>query len=617
MIWRGLRGFFRAAWGALDGVRKTVHLFLMLLVLLGIVLVLASRPHKLPDAFVLIISPEGLLVEQQSGDPVSRALEAARGLPRAETLVSDLVEAIDEAAADSRVKAIQLEVDGLVGGSMDKLATVADALRRFSAAGKPVIAYSAYVPMRNYYLAAQADELYLDPQGIVLLQGFGYYRHYYKSAMEKLSLDWYVFSAGEAKSFADPYRRDDMSPAERENLEPIASGMWHAWRNGVAQARGLEPALLDDYIERFLPRLRAAGGDTAKAALDAGLVDGLRTVDELEARLVDAGGHDRDGEYVGVYAEDYLGSVRVKRMAARPAGHKQKPAVGLIVARGEILPGDQPPGTIGDESMRALIREARDDENVRALVLRIDSGGGSAAASEAIVRELDLVREAGKPVIVSMGGVAASGGYMIALPADEIWAHPTTVTGSIGVIGMFPNFGRLLGRLGVSLDGVGTHRYSGDFRPDREFSPEVMAIVQAIVDGAYERFLGQVADWRDMPLDEVRALAEGRVWLGEVALESGLVDRLGALDDALASAADHAGLEEDFEVVLIEPELGFGERIMVDLLGRAGRLGIPAWPRSLLERLPVEVRTLFTELERMDGFADPRGVYYHCLCEAW
>ena len=617
MIWRGLRAFFRSVWRALDGVRKTVHLLLMLLVLLGIVLALASRPHKLPGAFALIVSPEGLLVEQYSGDPVSRALEAAQGLPRAETLVSDLVEAIDEAAADSRVKAIQLEVDGLAGGSMDKLATVADALRRFSESGKPVVAYAAGVPMRAYYLAAHADELYLDPQGVVLLQGFGYYRHYYKSAMEKLSLDWYVFSAGEAKSFADPYRRDDMSEAERENLEPIASGMWRAWRDGVAQARGLEPELLDDYIDRFLPRLRAAGGDTGKVALDAGLVDGLRSVAEVEARLVDAGGHDPEGDYVGVYAEDYLAAVRAKRMAGSPSGDKESPSVGLIVARGEILPGEQPPGSIGDDSMRQLIRDARDDENVRALVLRIDSGGGSAAASEAIVRELDLVREAGKPVIVSMGGVAASGGYMIALPADEIWAHPTTVTGSIGVIGMFPNFGRLLGRLGVSLDGVGTHRYSGDFRLDREFSPEVMEIVQAVVDGAYERFLGQVGDWRDMPVDEVRELAEGRVWLGEVAVESGLVDRLGTLDDALASAADHAGLEEDFEVMLIEPELGFSERVMVELLSRAGRLGISVWPRSLLERLPVEIRTLFTELERMDGFADPRGVYYHCLCDAW
>jgi protease IV len=616
LIWRGLRAFFRSAWRALDGVRKAVHLLLMLLVLFGIVLVLASRPHKLPDAFVLIVSPEGQLVEQYAGDPVSRALESAQGLPRAETLVSDLVEAIDAAAEDPRVKAIQLEVDGLAGGSIDKLATVAEALGRFSDTGKPVIAYAAYVPMRNYYLAAHADELYLDPLGVVLLQGFGFYRHYFKSAMEKLSLDWYVFSAGEAKSFADPYRRDDMSDAERANLEPIAAGMWQAWREGVAQARGLEPALLDDYIDRFLPRLRAAGGDTGKMALDAGLVDGLRGFEEVEARLIEAGGHDDDGEYLGVPAEEYLAAVQATRLADRASG-ESNPAIGLIVARGEILPGDQPAGSIGDESMRALIREARDDENVRALVLRVDSGGGSMAASDAIVRELDLVRQAGKPVIVSMGGVAASGGYMISLPADEIWAHPTTITGSIGVIGMFPNLGRLLGRLGVSLDGVGTHRFSGDFRLDREFSPEVMEIVQVIVDGAYDHFLGDVADWRDMAVDEIRPLAEGRIWLGEVALETGLVDRLGTLDDALASAADRAGLEDDYEVTLIEPGLSFGERFMVDLLGRAERLGFSAWPPSLLQRLPVEIRTLFTELERMEGFADPRGLYYHCFCENW
>jgi protease IV len=345
-------------------------------------------------------------------------------------------------------------------------------------------------------------------------------------------------------------------------------------------------------------------------------VDGLRGFEEVEARLVDAGGHDVDGDYVGVHAGEYLAAIQATRLAGRPSGNPS-PAVGLIVASGEILPGDQPAGSIGDESMRALIRDARDDRNVRALVLRVDSGGGSMAASDAIVRELDLVREAGKPVIVSMGGVAASGGYMISLPADEIWAHPTTITGSIGVIGMFPNFGRLLGRLGVSLDGVGTHRFSGDFRLDREFSPEVMEIVQAIVDGAYDRFVGDVADWRDIAVDEVRPLAEGRIWLGEFALETGLVDRLGTLDEALASAADRAGLGEDYDVMLIEPGLSFGERFMVDLLSRAERLGFSAWPRSLLQRLPVEVRTLFTELERMEGFADPRGIYFHCFCESW
>ena len=616
MIWRGLRAFFGAAWRALDGVRKTVHLFLMLLVLAGVVLALAARPQKLPEAFALIVSPEGVLVEQYSGDPVSRALEVAQGLPRSQTLVSDLVEAIDEAAGDSRVKAIHLQVDGLLGGSLDKLAAVAEALARFSESGKPVIGHSAFLPMRNYYLAAHADELYLDPHGMVALQGFGYYRHYYKSAMEKLSLDWYVFSAGEAKSFADPYRRDAMSEAERDNVAPVLDGMWEAWRDGVAQARGLEPELLDDYIERFLPRLRAAGGDTGKLALDAGLVDGLRSVNDVEQRLVETGSHDRDGEYAAVYAETYLAAVQAKRAAARPKG-EGSPAIGLIVARGEILPGDQPPGSIGDESMRELIRDARDDDDIRALVLRIDSGGGSEAASQAIVRELELVREAGKPVIVSMGGVAASGGYLIALPADEIWAHPTTVTGSIGVVGMFPNFGRLLERLGVNLDGVGTHRVSGDFRLDREFSQEVKDIIQAIVDGTYDRFVGQVAEARDMSTDEVRELAEGRVWLGTSALDSGLVDRLGTLDDALAAAAERAELGEDYEVVLIERGLSFGEQLMVDLLSAGARLGIRAWPRSLLDRLPVEVRTLFTEIERLDGFADPRGIYHHCLCDGW
>jgi len=615
LIWRGLRGFFRFVWRGLDGLRKAVHFVLMLLVLLGLVAVLASRPFKLPEAFVLVVSPEGALVEQYAGDPVSRAFDASRGLPRTQTLVSELVEAIDEAADDARVKALHLDVDLLSGGSLDKLATVVSALDRFREAGKPVIASGALLPLPNFYLAAHADELYLDPLGLVALQGYGFYRRYYRSALEKLSLDWYVFSAGEAKSFADNIVRDDMSPAARENLGPIAEGLWAAWREDVARARGVEPSLLDDYIERFLPRLRAAGGDAARAALDAGLVDGLRSVAEIEARLAATGGRDRDGEYVGVYAEDYLAALRAK--APRRDAGKPQDSVALIVARGDIMPGDQPSGMIGDETLRELLREVREDDQIRALVLRVDSGGGSQFASEAIMRDLELVRDLGKPVVISMGGVAASGGYMISLPGDEIWAHPTTVTGSIGVVAMVPNFGRLLERLGVSVDGVGTHEISGQFRLDREFTPEEMEFVAVLVDGAYDRFLGQVADARGMVVEDVRRFAEGRVWLGQVALDAGLVDRLGTLDDALASAAARAGLDEDFEVVLIEPGLTFGERIMVDLLSRAGRLEIASWPRSFIERLPQQIRTLFTELERMEGFADPRGLYYHCFCESW
>jgi len=614
LLGRSLRGFFRYSWLALDGLRRMVHLFLMLIVLGVVLAAIASRPATLPGSFVLVVSPEGVLVEQYSGDPVGRAFDTSRGIASSETLVSDLVEAIDEAAGDKRVKAIHLELDEFAGGSIDKLGTLAAALERFRETGKPVIATAGGLGESQYYLAAHADELYLDPLGGIVFQGFGFYRNYFKTALEKLSLDWYVFSAGEAKSYGDPYTRDSMSEAERENLRPIVEGLWAAWRADVARARGVDPDLLDDYANRFLPRLRAAGGDTARVALDAGLIDGLLSSAEIEARLVETGGHDDSGDYLGVPAEDYLASLHAKLQLSAVDGDGQ-PAVGLIVASGIIMPGDQPPGMIGDETLRDLLREARDDEDIRALVLRIDSGGGSEFASEVIMREVELVREAGKPVVVSMGSMAASGGYIMSLPADEIWAHPTTITGSIGAVAMVPNFSRLLGRWGVNVDGVGTHRFSGDFRLDRAFSEEAKEILNVMVEGAYDRFLGHVAAAREMSVEDVREVAEGRVWLGETALAEDLVDRIGTLDDAMSAAAARADLGEDFEVVRIEPPLGFRDRLMISMLSAGAQVGFTAWPRSWVERLPAGLRTLAEEIERLDGFADPRGIYYHCLCE--
>lgn len=615
MLWRSLRGVLNYAWRALDGLRRVIHLFLMLAVLALVLAALAGRPAKLPDAFALVVSPEGVLVEQYSGDAVSRALDSAQGLGRTQTLVSDLVEAIDAAATDSRVKVLHLELDFFGGGSLDKLEQVALALERFRAAGKQVIAAAVGLSHAQYYLAAHADEILVDPNGGIVFQGFGFYRNYYRAALEKASVDWYVFSAGEAKSLGDPYVRDDMSPAERENLQPVADGLWAAWRDTVAAARGLAPDLLDDYVERFLPRLRAAGGDLARVALDAGLADRISTLPEVEQYLADAGGADRHGNYRGIHSDEYLAALRA-RPAARSAADNDRSAVALLVARGMILPGTQPPGSIGDESLRELLAHAREDDAIRAVVLRIDSGGGSQFAAEAILHELELLRVAGKPLVVSMGGMAASGGYLMALAADEIWAHPTTVTGSIGVVAMVPNFGRLLERLGVGVDGVGTHRFSGDFRLDRPFSPEAREILDVMVDGAYERFLGQVGAARQLARDEVLPMAEGRVWLGEVALEAGLVDHLGTLDDALAAAATLAGIEEDYRVELLEPELGFSERLLVSLLSRSAQFGLgAAWPRSWFDRLPVAMRSLLAEIERLEGFADPRGLYYYCFCD--
>ena len=614
MFWRSLRSVLGYAWRALDGLRRVIHLVLMLAVLALVLAALAGRPPALPDAFALVVSPEGVLVEQYSGDALSRALETAQGLGRTQTLVADLVEAIDAAAGDHRVKVLHLELDYFGGGSLDKLQEVALALERFRATGKRVIASAVGLSHSQYYLAAHADEIFVDPNGGIMFQGFGFYRNYYRAALEKASVDWYVFSAGEAKSFGDPYVRDDMSPAERENLQPLADGLWEAWREAVATARGLDPALFDDYVDRFLARLRAAGGDMARAALDAGLADRIGSLPEIERHLAQSGASDGRGDYVGIHAEDYLEALHAKS-PVRPAAENDRPAVALVVAQGMILPGTQPPGTIGDESLRELLAHAREDDAIRAVLLRIDSGGGSQFAAEAILHELALLRAAGKPLVVSMGGMAASGGYLMALAADEIWAHPTTVTGSIGVVAMVPNFGRLLERIGIGVDGVGTHRFSGDFRLDRPFSAEAREILDVIVDGAYERFLGQVAEARHLSRDELLPLAEGRVWLGEVALEAGLVDHLGALDDALAAAAVLAGIEGDYRVEVLEAELGFGERLLVSLLSRSARLGFTAWPRSWFDRLPAGVRSLLAEIERLDGFADPRGLYYYCFCE--
>lgn len=612
MLWRGIRRVFGFAWRVLDGVRRGVHLVLMLLVLVVVGAILAQRPGQLPDQFALVLNPQGVLVEQYEGDPLDRALEEAQGLDSNQVLVSELVELIDEAAGDARVTAIHLDLDGFQGGSLDKLERVAAALGRFRDAGKPVIASGAGIEQGQMYLGAHADELYLDPAGGLFFTGYGFYRNYFRSALDKLSIDWHVFAAGEAKSFGDPYVRDDMSEAARENLQPIADGMWGAWRAAVAEARGLEPALLDDYINRFLPRLRAADGDMARAALDAGLVDGVRTLAELEQQLAETGAVDEDGDYAGVGAGEYRAAQELAA-AARP-GDGEGPAVGLIVARGSIMPGYQPSGSIGDASLRELLRQAADDEDIKAVVLRVDSGGGSALASEAILREMQMVRDAGKPVIVSMGGVAASGGYMISLASDEIWAHPTTVTGSIGVVAMFPNFGRLFDRVGIGVDGVGTHKYSDALRLDQPMDDEVKVVIETLVEGTYDRFKGLVAEYRELEPETVQQWAEGRVWLGTVAQEAGLVDRLGTLDDAIASAAERAGVAEDYRVETIEAEPGFAEQFMTELLSRGAGMGIVRLPASWLGTVPPEMRGMVDEVRELGRLSDPRDLYYHCFC---
>ncbi len=602
---RLLRGF----WHGLDGLRRVVHLVLMLIVLLVFLAALSEQSISVPSKAAMILAPQGRLVEQLAGHPVDRALSRAQGGGETQTLVRDVIDAVDQAANDDRMGALFLDLDAMAGAGLTKLQDVAAAVDRYKASGKPVIAYAGSYGQGQYYLASHADEVYMHPLGSVFLTGLGYYRTYFREALDELSIDWNVFRAGRYKSFAESYTETGMSEADRESIEPVVEALWQAFREGISAARGLEPGVLDGYTENFLEGLEAQRGDTAALALTTGLVDELWTRDQVEERLAGLVGRSDDaGVFEGMGFEDYLEATRLKEALTTER------QVAIVPAVGDILGGDQPPGTVGSNSLISVLREIRRDTDVEAVVLRVDSGGGSTFASEEIRRELELVRQAGKPVVVSMGSMAASGGYLISLPADQIWAYPETITGSIGVIMMFPTFERALGRLGVSVDGFGTTPFAGQFRPDRSLSPEADRILDLSVQGTYDRFVGQVADARSLEPGRVRELAEGRIWTGQMAAERGLVDHLGGLDDAVAAAAELAGLGDSYEPVWVEKEPSFGEALVIRIFSSAPA-GLRGWLAQRAPEMPGVLGDLAGRLSRLLALSSSGQPVSHCLCE--
>ena len=452
------RLFFSGLWRGLDGLRKVLHLIL-LLVLFGLIfgLLRGSLP-LVPAKAALVIAPDGPLVEQLSGNARARALDEALGNENREALLWDLTDAIHAAAADKRIQVLVLDLDKLDSANQPALAELAGSIREFRASGKKVIAYGVELTQERYYLAAQADEIYLDPMGFVLVQGYDRYRTYLKDALDKLGVDINVFRVGAFKSAVETYTRTGMSPEDREESRVYLTALWNTYQDEVTRARKLPPDALAKYVDSFMQTVPAAQGDAARVALTQGLVSGLKTSLEVEQRLKELVGENDDKDsFSGISSADYL---RVAR-ADKKLGGLSKQKVGVIVASGEILDGEQPPGTIGGDSTAKLIREARNDKDVKAVVLRVNSPGGSVLASEEIYRELVALKAAGKPLVVSMGGYAASGGYYISAPADEIWANPATITGSIGIFAIIPTVDKTLGKVGVSVDGVGTTRALG------------------------------------------------------------------------------------------------------------------------------------------------------------
>jgi protease-4 len=605
-------GFFALVWRILDGVRRVLHLVLLLVIFGFTLAALHTSIPKIPRHAALVITPEGELVEQLSSDPVRRAFGEASGGPAPETLLRDVTDAITAAKTDERIKLIVLDLGQMHASGLSKLQEVGAALRDFRASGKRVVVGADSLDQGQYYVAAQAGEIYLAPMGVVYLDGFGYYRLFFKDAIDKLNVDVNVFRAGTFKSFTDQFSRSDMAPSEREESSVWLNTLWSAYQQDVTRARSLPPDALTQFIADEPAALAAVSGDVAKLALQRGLVTALKSRREMADELKALVGEDESNHsFNGVTLSQYLASVRSKRVLKSKSDAK----IGIVVAAGNILDGHQPPGTIGGESTADLLRQARYDRSIKAVVLRVDSPGGSMFASEQILREVQALRKAGKPVVASMSSYAASGGYYISAAANQIFASPTTLTGSIGVFSVFPTFQHTLEKLGVKVDGLGSTPQAGSMRPERTLTPATRQILQASVEHAYQEFLRRVGEGRKKSPEDVERIAEGRVWAGADAERIGLVDHLGGLKDATDAAAKLAELGSDYDTDIIEPELNLREELLMQLRSSgaylAGWLGLVPQP-SGLERI---LDPVLGEARTLAKLNDPRGLYSYCWCE--
>ena len=607
----------RALWYGLNTLRRVLHLILLLALFIAVLAGLAGGVAPVPSTAALVINPGGALVEQLEGSPFDRAIAEFNNQAEPQTLVRDITDSLEHAASDDRIQAVVLDLDGLETGGLAKLQTVGQAIDKVRAAGKKVIAFGNGYTRDQYYLASRADEVIMHDLGMVYLDGYEYYRMFFKSALEKLYIDVNVFKVGEFKSFVEPFTRDDMSAEDREASQRWVGSLWSAWGRDVAAARDMEAEALNAYANEFAAKIESAEGHAATAAVDAGLVDRIMNRPELDEYLsgIVGPGESEDGSFSAIGFEDYLSATALERKLLEP--HERN--VAIIVASGEIVDGEAPPGTVGGDTLAWLIREARLDDTVDAVVLRIDSPGGSMFASQVIHDELDALKAAEKPLIASMSSVAASGGYYIAMPADEIWASSSTITGSIGVGALLPTVQRGLERLGVNVDGFGTTKLAGQLRLDRPLGDDARRILTASVEDAYRIFVGKVAAARDMSVERADSIARGRVWIGADGKELGLVDSIGGLDEAVQAAASRAGLEEgQYGRTYIQPELSFGQRLAAELVVRSVRvmaaLGLRAPEAGTAGLVRRAMRSFDDEFKALAALNDPRGLYYHCFC---
>ncbi|HCE4998122.1 signal peptide peptidase SppA [Vibrio parahaemolyticus] len=554
----------------------------------------------------LVMNLSGPIVEQRRYvNPMDSVAGSLLGneMPK-ENVLFDIVDTIRYAKDDAKVSGLVLALRDLPETNLTKLRYIAKALNEFKASGKPVYAVGDFYNQSQYYLASYADKVYMAPDGGVLIKGYSAYSMYYKTLLEKLDVSTHVFRVGTYKSAIEPFIRDDMSDAAKESATRWVTQLWSAFVDDVTTNRNINAKVLNPTMEELLTEMKSVDGDLAQLAVKMGLVDELATRQDIRTLFAKEFGSDGKDSYNAISYYDYLATIRPDYTLAN---HD----IAVVVASGAIMDGQQPRGTVGGDTVASLLRQARNDEKVKAIVLRVDSPGGSAFASEVIRNEVEALKKAGKPVVVSMSSLAASGGYWISMSADKIVAQPTTLTGSIGIFSVITTFEKGFSKLGINTDGVGTSPFSGD-GITTGLSEGASQAFQLGIEHGYKRFISLVGSNRAMTVEEVDKVAQGRVWTGQDALSFGLVDQMGDFDDAVELAAKLANVT-DYGIYWVEEPLSPTELFLQEFMNQVKvSLGVDA--TSLLPKSLQPVAQQFEQdASLLQSFNDPKGQYAFCL----
>lgn len=607
-----LRRLFGFIGTVVNGIRTLIGVVFIGFLLLMLTGLFADDIQPMPDSGALYLAPSGVLVDQKTTiDPLGEILSET-SQQDSETLVRDIVEAVNAAASDRRITHLVLDTDYMAGASLSKLEEISVALLQFKKSGKPIIAVADNLSQSQYYLAAHADEILLNPLGSVMITGFGSNRSFFKDALDKLKINIHIFRVGKFKSAVEPYIGNSMSPESRQETTTLLTELWQFYGSQVEQLRGLPAGTIHSYADNLHSNLKATFGNASALAKEQDLIDQIATRSEMHSYLNEMIAS-TDGYFNHIGLKGYLNHVRLGKFTSAEA---QRQKIALIVAAGNIVDGEQPEGTVGGDTLAGIFADVRDNDDIKAVVLRIDSPGGSAFASEVIRDAMAATREQGIPIVVSMGSYAASGGYWIATEADRVLAMPTTITGSIGVYGVIPTMEDSLAALGVYSDAVNTTANASLLQLNRPMTEQAKIIFQSGVDNVYSRFITLVANARNSTPKAVHEIAQGQVWTGQKALQLGLIDQLGDLNDAIVEAAELADLSE-YSVTYQRKPLTFYEQFLAEINGniRASLAGLgvnidqASW---LPDSLRQQAVSLLKPFALLDQLTDPRGVYLYC-----